>query len=281
MTLKDAKLRVNALMEAPDDGGGQTEAISILYCVENAIRMREAPTLSADVFEDIYQDALIYTAQNFDTEKCNGKAYFNYFVDIVRYKCLDYRKKRHLSDVSLDAPIGDENGDSMGALVEGAEDFSEQWMEQEAAAEQILLLLTMVGRMSALLGGSRLERRNAYYRMFLTSRTVGAVRDGIDAQSVLIRHERDVLDALDRQLLSFTYIETPGSFYALTYGKLHRYGDILENHPKASQPLDVPFINKILREYLSVCHGMTISEAALSKQELGFSDFLQNLCAAS
>lgn len=275
MTISEAKRRIEQL---PKNGGSQTEAVSLLYCARESIYSHSFYGMSIEDFEDLFQDAVLYTVQNYSETESNGKSYFNYFMDILRYKQLD-RQKKHRNEVSLDAPLQADTETTAADFIADPKHAADRLTEQLAAEEQVLMIFHLTEQMTALMNGNRLEKWNAYFRMFLTSRSVGAMRGGFPGDSELYRHERDILSSMDGRLLGYTYRAQPETLQAISCGTLKRYGELLPKHSKAEQPLDTPFINKVLCQYLQDCHGKQISEPALSKQAAQFSDCILSLCA--
>lgn len=274
MTINEAKRRIEQLSA---NGGGQAEAVSVLYSARESIYYHGYSAMPFECFEDLFQDAVLYTVQSYSAAESNGKSYFNYFMDILRYKHLDQQKKRK-ADVSLDAPLQADTETTVADFVSDPKHAADRLTEQLAAEEQLLMIFHLAEQMTALMSGNRAEKRNAFFRMFLTSRSVGAMRGGIPGDSELYRHERDILASMDGRLLGYTYRAQPETLRTVACGALRRYGELLQDHPKADVPLDTPFINKVLCQYLQDCHGKQISEPALSKQAAQFSEYILSVC---
>ena len=225
--------------------------------------------------------------QKFDADKGALSAFFSARLghrmkDLARQD-IDGRRETKISDRtdkeiavktrhdSLDMPIGDDSGDTMGSLIPGkSSEGGNKLALDDMTLELLTLMLTLPERLS---GRANNPARINYYRLFFTDSAVEILQTSSHGQ-VFIRHERDLFTAIKTEFLDYILYQSCRTAVEIINSDLKRYGDLVDGRTM-DEPPGQPLPLDVYAAYIKRVEQKNVNTSAISMQRSSYRDFLK------
>ncbi len=185
------------------------------------------------------------------------------------------KRQRWIQAASLDEPLGEDQGETLGERLAGPGGDSglEALQAQETAQELIALILLLPQRLG---GQAKNPARMNYYRMFFTDGVVDSLHTGGEAPYVA--HERDLFAAMKLPFLDFFMAGVCRTVEEILNTDGKPYGEMVEGRPM--EPPEHPLPNDVYLNYLERVEGTKLSSpSTITNQRMAYRAFLkENLC---
>ncbi len=172
---------------------------------------------------------------------------------------------------SLDMPIGDDSGDTMGSLIPGkSSEGGNKLALDDMTLELLTLMLTLPERLS---GRANNPTRINYYRLFFTDSAVEILQASSHGQ-VFIRHERDLFAAIKTEFLDYILYRSCRTAVEIINSDLKRYGDLVDGRTM-DEPPGQPLPLDVYAAYMKKVEHKNVNTSAISMQRSSYRDFLK------
>ncbi len=221
-----------------------------------------------EIFVDSFFKTIVSAVKKYDKEKGNLK-FYNFYVNGIRNTFKDEIKKVYKEEkntISINNMMErDEIDIGVGKwdlITENNSDFE----------DELFMFLNMHQFVSTDIEamGINEAKRAKYDKIFFTSYMVFVYKD---SDKIFLKdREKELYEAMNIELLDYTYKEYPEIIESMMVNKLKKYKDIFKykENSKSDKELDTPFGEDVLASFLNV------STANISKQLNRYRDNYKN-----
>lgn len=266
-------------LQPEHDGDAYLNLQNSILLAANKLYANSNDDLALEAFLEICASSEWKT---FDPKKGTLSAFFSERVKLRKSKILhqdfggrykketglvkDKERQVFIRHASLDAPIDDAEGASLGELQRDTSPTPEEEAALDDLSLRILILFMDLGKH---LGGraNNPTRRN-YFQMFFTNGVATALHEQ-EAPKVFRQRERDLFQALKIPFLDYFMAAACRTVDAIAATPTKSYGQIVEGRGSEETPLPLP--NDVYTAYLDRVENYRAKASAVSQQKTAFS----------